>query len=166
MMNPYHLQFFNEDETDPVPVIRMVFALASPDGDVVVLKCPEKTQPLRGAAFKADFQADKYTSFDIWCAKASHETFLPVKEDDIFHKLLLRFRIFPNVYNEKRTEGLVKSVLRYHRNGCRSAGKQDKGYLGVFSGAGYAWDRGLGFSPEAAPSWDVGNVTGLQTRMG
>ena len=106
MMNPYHLQFFNEDETDPVPVIRMVFALASPDGDVVVLKCPEKTQPLRGAAFKADFQADKYTSFDVWCAKASHETFLPVKEDDIFHKLLLRFRIFPNVYDEKRTEGL------------------------------------------------------------
>jgi len=25
----------------------------------------------------------------------------------------------------------------------------------VFSGAGYAWDGGLGFSPEAAPSWDA-----------
>ena len=30
-----------------------------------------------------------------------------------------------------------------------------EGYLGVFSGAGYTWDRGLGFSPEAAPSWDA-----------
>jgi len=30
-----------------------------------------------------------------------------------------------------------------------------KGYLRVFSGATYARDRGLGFSPEAAPSWDA-----------
>ena len=35
------------------------------------------------------------------------------------------------------------------------SGKQDKGYLGAFLGAGYARDRGLGFSPEAAPSWDA-----------
>jgi len=28
-------------------------------------------------------------------------------------------------------------------------------YLGAFLGAGYARDRGLGFSPEAAPSWDA-----------
>jgi len=27
-----------------------------------------------------------------------------------------------------------------------------EGYLGVFSGARYTRDRGLGFSPEAAPS--------------
>jgi len=31
-------------------------------------------------------------------------------------------------------------------------------YLGVFSGAGYARDGGLGFSLEAAPSWDVDAV--------
>ena len=34
-------------------------------------------------------------------------------------------------------------------------GKRDKGYLGAFSGAGYAWDRGLGFSLKAVPSWDA-----------
>ena len=50
---------------------------------------------------------------------------------------------------------LVMSVPKYRGNRCRSAGKQDKGYLGAFSGAGYARDRGLGFSPEAAPSWDA-----------
>jgi len=49
----------------------------------------------------------------------------------------------------------VKCVPKYRGNGCRSAGKRDKGYLGAFSGAGYARDRGLGFSPEAAPSWDA-----------
>ena len=49
----------------------------------------------------------------------------------------------------------VKSVLKYRGNWCRSAGKRDKGYLGAFSGVGYAWDRGLGFSLEAAPSWDA-----------
>ena len=37
------------------------------------------------------------------------------------------------------------------------------GYLGAFSGAGYARDRGLGFSPEAAPSWDAGAL--FQVRM-
>jgi len=47
------------------------------------------------------------------------------------------------------------SVPKYRGNGCRRAGKRDKGYLGVFSGAGYARDRGLGFGLEAAPSWDA-----------
>jgi len=44
---------------------------------------------------------------------------------------------------------------KYCGNGCRSMGKRDKGYLGAFSGAGYAWDRGLGFSLKAVPSWDA-----------
>jgi len=30
-----------------------------------------------------------------------------------------------------------------------------KRYLGAFLGARYAQDRGLGFSPEAVPSWDA-----------
>jgi hypothetical protein len=108
MMNPYHIQFFDEKEkeSEVVPVIRMVFALASPHAGMVVLKNPGKTQPPRPAAYKAKFQVDKYTSFDIWCAKASQKTFLPVKEDDVYEKLLLRFRVFPDVYAEKRTVGL------------------------------------------------------------
>ena len=113
MMNPFDIQFFDEKETDPVPVIRMVFALASPDATTVVLKRSGRTQPSREGAYKAKFQADKYTSFDIWCAKASRKTFLPIKsgEDDIFQTLLLQFRIFPDVYNDKRTEGL-RNVTR------------------------------------------------------
>ena len=111
MMHPFHIQFFDEKETDLVPIIRMVFALASPDAGVVVLQAPGKVQPPRDATFKARFQADKFTSFDIWCAKASKMTFCPVEEDEIFQKLLLRFRIFPDVYDVKRTEGL-RNVTR------------------------------------------------------
>ena len=34
-------------------------------------------------------------------------------------------------------------------------GKRDRRYLGAFLGARYVQDRGLGFSPEAVPSWDA-----------
>jgi len=40
--------------------------------------------------------------------------------------------------------------------GAKARESGPKRYLGAFSGAGYARDRGLGFSPEAAPSWDAG----------
>ena len=80
MMNPYHIRFFDEKEI-PVPVIRIVFALGLLIPKMEVLSCPERSQPSRDAAFKANYQVDKYTAFDIWCAKASCETFLPIKDD-------------------------------------------------------------------------------------
>ena len=110
MMNPYHIQFFDKDEIDPVPVIRMVFALASPIADVVVLGCPERMQLPRDGAFKAKFQEDQYMAFDIWCAKASHETFLPIKDDPVFTELLLRSSVFPNVYECKKSNGLQNAT--------------------------------------------------------
>jgi len=39
--------------------------------------------------------------------------------------------------------------------GAKAQESGTEGYLGAFSGARYARDRGLGFSPEAAPSWDA-----------
>jgi len=39
--------------------------------------------------------------------------------------------------------------------GAKARESRTEGYLGAFLGAGYARDRGLGFSPEAAPSWDA-----------
>lgn len=82
MMDPYHIQFFNADEKNPVPVIHMVFALASSTPSVVALQNAERIQPSRQSAFKANFQANKYTTFDIWCGKASQETFRPIKDDN------------------------------------------------------------------------------------
>ena len=110
MMNPYHIGFFDESETKLVPIIRMVFALASTTPAVVVLQRPERMQPQRGAACKAKFQVDEYTSFDIWCAKASHKTFLPIKDDFIFNEILLRSRVFPDVYERKESDGLQNAT--------------------------------------------------------
>jgi len=114
LMNPYHIQFFDKSEARPVPIIRMVFALASTTPAVVVLQHPERTQPPRDAAYQATFLADKYTSFDIWCAMASHKTFLPIKNDFIFNEILLRSRVFPDIYNLKESEGLQNVTRSMH----------------------------------------------------
>jgi len=110
MMNPYRIEFFDKNESHPVPLIRMLFALASENSSIAVLGCPERTQPVREGAAKARFQADRYTSFDIWCAKASKETFRPIENDAVFDKLLLRSRLFPNVYEAKKSEGLQNAT--------------------------------------------------------
>jgi len=39
--------------------------------------------------------------------------------------------------------------------GAKVQESETKGYLRAFPGAGYARDRGLDFSLEAAPSWDA-----------
>jgi len=39
--------------------------------------------------------------------------------------------------------------------GAEAWESRTKGYLGAFSGTRYTQDRGLGFSPEAVPSWDA-----------
>ena len=109
MMNPYRNHFFEEKEANPVPVIRMVFPLASKIPCITVLNHAAKTQPPREGAFKAGFQADKYTAFDFWCGKASSETFRPIKDETVYEKLLLRSRIFPDVYN-KRSEAIQNAT--------------------------------------------------------
>jgi hypothetical protein len=111
-MNPCSscLGFFDSDDPNPVPIIRMVFALASPTPCVTVIKPPERVQPSRKGAFKAGFQADKYTAFDIWCGKASSETFRPIKNDDVYAKLLLRSRVFPDIYESKRSEAIQNAT--------------------------------------------------------
>jgi hypothetical protein len=110
MMNPYRVGFFDTNESNPVPVIRTVFALASTTPCVLALKHPQRTQPPRDGAFQANFQADKYTAFDIWCAKACHETFRPIKDDNVFQKLLLRSCVFPDVYETKKSEAIENAT--------------------------------------------------------
>jgi hypothetical protein len=111
MMNPCenHLGFFDRNESHPVPVIRMVFALASKTPCVTVIKPPERIQPPRKDVSKAAFKADKYTAFDIWCGKASRETFRPIKDDGVYEKLL-RSRVFPDVYESKKSETIQNAT--------------------------------------------------------
>jgi len=111
-MNPCEnsLGFFDPKESHPVPVIRMVFALASKTPCVTVIKSPERVQPPRRDASKPAFKSDKYTAFDIWCAKASRETFRSIKDDAIFEKLLLRSRVFPDIYENKKSESIQNAT--------------------------------------------------------
>jgi len=107
-MNPCEnsLEFFNLKKSHPVPVIRMVFALASKTPCVTVIKSPERIQPPRIDAPKPPFKSDKYTAFDIWCSKASRETFWSIKDDATLEKLLLCSRVFPGVYENKKSESI------------------------------------------------------------
>ena len=108
-MNPCHdsVGLFDVDESDTLPVIRMVFALASKTPCVTVIKPAERQQPQRKNGKRPAFKGDKYTAFDIWCGKASRETFRPIKDNEVvFKKLLLRSRVFPDVYESKRSESI------------------------------------------------------------
>ena len=111
-MSPYQnsVGFFDVDESHPLPVIRMVFALASKTPCVTVIKPAERIQPERRGAHKPAFKGDKYTAFDIWCGKASRETYRPIKDDGIFEKLLLRSRVFPDVYESKKSESIQNAT--------------------------------------------------------
>src|ERR1700760_3661587 len=75
-MNPCDnsLGIFDLDESHPVPVIRMVFALASKTPSVTVIHPPKEYSPR-----KEFFKEDKYTTLDTWCRKASLETFRPIE---------------------------------------------------------------------------------------
>jgi hypothetical protein len=59
---------------DPKPVIRIVFALASPEPAVVFKTRPEKQHHF-----------DKFTTFDIWLAGLSNKTYRQVEDGDLVH---------------------------------------------------------------------------------
>lgn len=112
MMNPFKVSFFDksEDKTALVPIIRIVFALASSTPSVVALNPAKRTQPPRSAAYKAEFQKDKYTAFDLWCASASQYTFKPIEDDGVFKQLLLQSRVFPEVYTSKGSKSIEEAT--------------------------------------------------------
>jgi len=105
LMNPYHIGFLDKSKTTPVPIIRMVFTLASTTPAVVMLQPPKRMQPPRDAVHQSKLWFDKFTTSDIWCAMASHKTFLPIKDDSVFRKILLRCGVFPHIYS-KESESL------------------------------------------------------------
>jgi hypothetical protein len=73
-------------KVNPKAVIRMVMALASPEPAVVFKDWPEK---------KHDF--DGFTTFDIWLAGLSTETFRQIQDGDLEHyKILLDRSLAPH----------------------------------------------------------------------
>ena len=94
LMNPYHIGFYDRNEQDTHPVIRMVFALGSKTSNVQVTEAG-KSQPSKTANVLR-----KFTSYDIWCAMASSETFSVIKSKSnaTFADLLKKEKTFSGTY--------------------------------------------------------------------
>jgi hypothetical protein len=111
-MNPYYLHIFDKED-QPLPIVRMVFALASPTADVVVVNhlSPRRGPPRRAKKSKA---APCFTAYDIWCAGTSSETFQVVKptEHDVYSSLLKLSRTFPQAYEAAQYENTTFEALR------------------------------------------------------
>ncbi|KAJ2986782.1 hypothetical protein NUW54_g9632 [Trametes sanguinea] len=86
-MNPYRCGLFDRDVKEPLPVLRMVFALASPEAAVASPAIPVRQSPRRDGTAA-------FTAYDIWCAGASSKTFDVIQqaEDDTFANLLKAIR--------------------------------------------------------------------------
>ncbi|KAH9926371.1 uncharacterized protein B0H18DRAFT_1211012 [Fomitopsis serialis] len=84
LMNPYRCGVFDSKVKAPPPVIRMFFALASPESSVTIPS--QRLTPNTGVG--------RYTAYDIWCAGARGSTFAVVQEDeeDVLARLLETLR--------------------------------------------------------------------------
>jgi hypothetical protein len=79
-MNPIDMEVFNGGTTRPV--IRMVFALAS-ERNAIKFAPPQRPS-------SSKYTPDNFTSYDIWCAGLSRETFAIIRDEDLLkYKCLL-----------------------------------------------------------------------------
>ena len=112
LMNPFLLRFYDVDEKDQLPVIRMVFALASRKASLTVM-APMPERPMRQAKTK-DRKSPRYTAYDIWCARASSDTFgvISTGDDNTFESLLKLCKVFPDAYTSDIDLCVVEEVRR------------------------------------------------------
>jgi hypothetical protein len=99
-MNPFLLGIFDRrTQTDPPPVIRMVFALAAAKPVVKLIQLPSRPSLPRTAKEKSAPRS-AYTSFDIWCGHTSSSTFRVIKETDneVYSDLLKRSKQVPDMF--------------------------------------------------------------------
>ncbi|KAF8523256.1 hypothetical protein BU17DRAFT_85925 [Hysterangium stoloniferum] len=112
-MSPFDLRIFDKSYNPP-PVIRMVYALASSKSGVTTVVRGARTQPSRKKKKKCAFQKDPYTSFDIWCAQASAETFGAIQSEDseTYNELLKLSKDVPKMFEpeEISTKEVVQSM--------------------------------------------------------
>ncbi|KAH9980495.1 hypothetical protein BJV74DRAFT_856534 [Russula compacta] len=84
-MSPFDVGLFFAEQ-QPRPVLRVVFALASPQSSVIV-------RPNREVVH----YADQFTAFDIWCAELTQSTFKCIGEKDVeSYKVLLERSLRPH----------------------------------------------------------------------
>ncbi|KAF8512030.1 hypothetical protein BU17DRAFT_69392 [Hysterangium stoloniferum] len=112
-MSPFDLRIFDKS-SDPPPVIRMVYALASSKSKVTTVARGARTQLSTGKKKKYAFQKDPYTYFDIWCAQASSETFgaIQFEDNETYNELLKLSKDVPKMFEpeEISTKEVVQSM--------------------------------------------------------
>jgi hypothetical protein len=101
-MDPVYLGILPTESN--IPVIRMVFALASKNPALVVRQRTLRTRKLKTAS--------SFTSYDIWFAKACSETFGPIKikEEEKYSSMLNLTRTFPDVYRDEVVQDSLRSM--------------------------------------------------------
>jgi hypothetical protein len=127
-MNPYFLRLFDKGEEKPVPIIRMVFALAASDPSVKSLKEPERKNETRTS--RPPTRSPEYTSYDIWCAKASAKTFAVIDpvDEPTYEKLLKVSRVFPRAYDAQTTNEDIKIARRNMNPGTATGAAHWSGF--------------------------------------
>jgi len=95
-MNPFFVGVFDHSDDEPLPVIRMVFALSSAKPGVTIME-PEGSRKAKETKAK---KSPRYTSYDIWCAGAFAETFAVINEieEEVYKQLLKVCNKFPQSY--------------------------------------------------------------------
>jgi hypothetical protein len=113
-MSPFVLGIFDKTQTDPPPVIRMVFALAAREPVVKLIQPPPRTSLPRIAKENSAFHGSAYTSFDIWCGHTSASTFRVIKDTDneVYSDLLKRSKQVPDMFatDPKSIEEVTRSM--------------------------------------------------------
>ncbi|TFY71749.1 hypothetical protein EVG20_g1246 [Dentipellis fragilis] len=98
-MSPFDIGLFSENVAEPLPIIRIVFALASKKPAVRSNDVPQRTSPRIGEIENRG-NTKAFTAYDIWFAGASHETFKVItpEQDSTYQCLLARSHNFFNAY--------------------------------------------------------------------
>ncbi|KAA1471223.1 hypothetical protein DENSPDRAFT_99917 [Dentipellis sp. KUC8613] len=104
-MSPFDVGLFSEDVAEPLPVIRMVFALASKKSAIHFHDTPLRTSS-RLEEIGNGGNTRAFTAYDIWFAGANHETFKVItpEQESTYQCLLTRSQNLFNPY-EMNTGG-------------------------------------------------------------
>jgi hypothetical protein len=159
MMNPFFLRFFDMDEKEPFPVIRMVFALASETSTVKVIEPnaePRLPRPMKEDAQKAlvSRRSPPYTAFDIWCAKACGNTFAVIQgNDDTYEKLLKISKVFPGAYSSGALVAGIEAARRSMNPGTSTNAEHWGNWCQseVREATEAGWTAGVDFDSEDEP---------------
>ncbi len=101
-MDPFRVGLFSKGVV-PLPVIRMVFAVASKESAVNYLQrgyIPRLQETVPGRAVPAPGLKTSFTAYDIWCSGITSRTFRAISPDQdvIYEDILHRARSLANPY--------------------------------------------------------------------